>query len=68
MYRLLVDSEVVDAVLDLDAFITDNQFEDNDPAMVEELRAMAPGQHVAGGGGAAPVWMVERLRTPEPDE
>jgi hypothetical protein len=60
-YQLTVDGEVVDRDLNLDAFIRDNQFEENDPIMAEELRGMGPGEHVGGGGGAAPPWMVERL-------
>lgn len=36
-------------------------FDDNDPELAAELRALKPGERVSGGGGAAPPWEVERV-------
>ena len=51
--RYFLDGEV----LDLEAFLRGNEFEEQD---VAEIRSLAPGQEMRLGGGAAPLFVLRR--------
>lgn len=56
-----VDDETIQ-IMDIEEFLTDNDFDRSDPELARTIRTMSIGQEIREGGGAAPEWALRRLQ------